>query len=52
MQYRRRLRSRIIISFALLGTGLTALFAGATIYLRDRLESDLIGATLLENLED
>ncbi|MFA5685382.1 MAG: HAMP domain-containing sensor histidine kinase [Lysobacteraceae bacterium] len=50
MQYRRKLRSRIIISFLLLGSGLTALFAFATIQLRERLESDLIGKALEENL--
>ncbi|MEZ5464239.1 MAG: HAMP domain-containing sensor histidine kinase [Lysobacteraceae bacterium] len=51
MQYRHRLRSRIIISFLLLGTGLTAAFAVATIYLRDRLESQLIGDALAKNLD-
>lgn len=52
MQYRRRLRSRIIISIALLGTGLTALFAGATVYLREVLERELIGEALMANLQD
>lgn len=46
MRYRRRLRSRIIISFALFGLGLTALFAVATVYMRARLESQLINDTL------
>src|SRR3982751_3296126 len=46
MRYRRRLRSRIIISFALFGLGLTALFAAATIYLRVRLQDQLINSTL------
>jgi signal transduction histidine kinase len=46
MRYRRRLRSRIIISFALFGFGLTALFALATVYLRTRLEDQLINNTL------
>ena len=32
-RYRRRLRSRIIVSFVLLGFGLTALFAYATSWL-------------------
>ena len=45
-QYRRRLRSRIIISFALFGLALTALFAAATIYMRARLEDQLINNTL------
>ncbi len=46
MRYRRRLRSRIIISFALFGLSLTALFASATIYMRMRLEDQLINTTL------
>lgn len=43
---RRRLRSRIIISFALLGFSLTALFAVAMLHLRNRLENQLIEKTL------
>ena len=50
MRYRRRLRSRIVISFALFGLGLTALFAAATIYLRVRLEDQLINSTLTREL--
>ncbi len=50
MLYRRRLRTRIVISFLLLGSCLTALFALATIALREHLESDLIGEALQENL--
>ncbi|GAA0716913.1 HAMP domain-containing sensor histidine kinase [Dokdonella soli] len=46
MRYRRRLRSRIIISFALFGLGLTALFAVATVYMRTRLEDQLVNNTL------
>lgn len=46
MRSRRKLRSRIIISFALFGLGLTALFAAATIYMRARLEDQLINNTL------
>src|SRR5688500_2160840 len=52
MRYRRRLRSRIILSFLLLGLGLTGLFATATVVLRERLEDQLIGEALQENLED
>ena len=52
MRYRRRLRSRIILSFFLLGFGLTALFATATVLLRERLEDQLIGEALFENVED
>ena len=50
IQYRRRLRSRIIISFALFGLALTALFALSAIYLRSYLEDKLIGETLQQNL--
>lgn len=42
MRYRRRLRSRLIVSFVLLGFALTGTFAVATLYLRDRLENQLI----------
>jgi hypothetical protein len=52
MRYRRRLRSRIIISFALFGVGLTALFAAATIYLRARLEDQLINNTLQREVKN
>ncbi|CAN5115336.1 HAMP domain-containing sensor histidine kinase [soil metagenome] len=46
MHYRRRLRSRIIVSFLLLGFGLTAAFAVATVALRNRLEGQLLDNTL------
>jgi signal transduction histidine kinase len=52
MRYRRRLRSRIVISFALFGLGLTALFAAATIYLRVRLEDELLNNMLRRQLLD
>ena len=52
MRYRRRLRSRIVISFALFGLGLTALFAAATIYLRVRLEDQLINNMLQRQLRN
>ena len=52
MRYRRRLRSRIILSFFLFGFGLTALFAAATVLLRERLEDQLIGEALFENVTD
>lgn len=52
MRYRRRLRSRIILSFFLLGFGLTGLFATATVLLRERLEDQLIGAALFQNVQD
>lgn len=46
MRYRRRLRSRIVISFLLLGTLLTTLFAIAVLLLRSQLEEQLINNTL------
>jgi signal transduction histidine kinase len=52
MRYRRRLRSRIIISFALFGLGLTAMFAVATVYMRTRLEDQLINTTLQRELKN
>ena len=52
MRYRRRLRSRIILSFFLFGLGLTGLFAAATVLLRERLEDQLIGEALYENVTD
>lgn len=45
-RYRRRLRSRIIVSFVLLGFCLTALFAAAAWNLRGRVENQLIERTL------
>ncbi len=52
MQFRRRLRSRIVLSFLLFGTLLSALFAIATLGLQNYLEDQLIGATLQEELDD
>ena len=52
MQYRRRLRSRIVFSFLLLGTVLSGLFALSTLFLQNYLEDQLIGATLEEELAD
>ncbi|MGY3265430.1 signal transduction histidine kinase [Lysobacter sp. HA35] len=49
-RYRRRLRSRIILGFVLLGFSLTALFAVATLALRDRLESQLVERTLMREV--
>jgi len=51
-KFRRRLRSRIIISFALFGFGLTALFAVASIYLRSRLEDQLINNGLAREVKN
>ncbi len=52
MQYRRRLRTRIIFSFFLLGFGLTALFAASSIYLRSKLEGQLIESTLQREVDN
>ncbi len=47
--YRRRLRSRIILSFLWLGFGLTALIAASTVYLRNRVENAVIASALIKN---
>jgi signal transduction histidine kinase len=52
MQFRRRLRSRILLSFVLFGTLLSVLFALSTLFLQNYLEDQLIGATLAEELDD
>lgn len=52
MQYRRRLRSRIVLSFLVLGTLLSALFAFSTLLLLDTVEDTLIGETLEKELDD
>ncbi len=52
MQYRHRLRSRIILSFLLLGFGLTATFALATLSLRNRFENQLIEETLQREVDN
>lgn len=41
-RHRQRLRARIIISFLLLGFGLTTLFAVSTLVLRERIENQLV----------
>jgi len=51
IHYRRRLRSRIFISFVVFGLALSALFAVSAVYLRGYLEDKLIGETLLQNLQ-
>ena len=52
MQFRRRLRSRIALSFLLFGTLLSVLFALSTLFLQNYLEDQLIGATLKQELDD
>ena len=51
MQYRRRLRTRIILSFLALGFGLTALFAVSSLYLRSKLEGQLIDDTMQKEVD-
>lgn len=48
-RYRRRLRSRIILSFVIFGFVLTALIATTAVYLRNRVEDQVISAALLKN---
>lgn len=48
-RYRRRLRSRIILSFVLFGLGLTSLIATTTVYLRNRVENQVLSAALIKN---
>ncbi|MBT8040378.1 MAG: HAMP domain-containing histidine kinase [Gammaproteobacteria bacterium] len=52
MQYRRRLRSRIVLSFLVFGTLLSALFAFSTLLLQELVEDKLIGETLEKELDD
>jgi signal transduction histidine kinase len=51
-RYRRRLRSRIILSFLLLGFGLTAMFAFATQWSRNRVENDLVEDVMNRNIDE
>src|SRR3546814_20016903 len=48
-RYRRRLRSRIILSFVIFGFGLTALIATTAVYLRNRVAAQVISAALVKN---
>ncbi len=47
---RRRLRTRIVLSFLLLSVLLTVLFASATLYIRDRLEREVVEKTMRREL--
>ena len=51
-RFRRRLRTRIILSFFLLGTGLTALFAYLTDYTRQRVENQLVEDVMNRNIDE
>lgn len=52
MLYRRRLRTRIILSFLLLGTGLTTLFVISTLLLRSRIENQLVETWLQKEVRN
>jgi signal transduction histidine kinase len=49
MLSRRKLRFRLIVSFALFGFGLSALFAFAALNIRTRVEDQLVNASLLDD---
>ncbi|KGM57393.1 histidine kinase [Lysobacter arseniciresistens ZS79] len=51
-RYRRRLRSRIILAFVLLGFGLTTLFAWATNEVRSRVENQLVEEMMNRNISN
>lgn len=51
-KYRHRLRTRIILSFFLLGTGLTGLFAYLTDMARQRVETQLVEDMLNQNIDE
>ena len=51
-RYRRRLRSRIILSFVLFGFCLTALFAFATNWARMRVENQLVEDVMNRNIDE
>ena len=51
-RYRRRLRSRIIVSFVLLGFGLTVLFAFLTQEARNRVENALVEDVMNQNIDE
>ena len=51
-RFRRRLRSRIILSFVLLGFGLTAMFAFATNWTRARVEKQLVEDVMNRNISN
>ena len=52
VRFRRRLRTRIILSFLLFGTGLTALFAYLTDFTRERVENQLVEDVMNRNIDE
>lgn len=51
MQSRRKLRFRLIVTFTLFGLGLSALFAVASLYVRAKVENQLIDQSLESDLQ-
>jgi signal transduction histidine kinase len=51
MQSRRKLRFRLIVSFALFGFGLSALFAVAALYVRAKVENQLINDSMQNDVD-
>lgn len=51
MKFKRRLRSRLILSFLVFGTLLSVLFAGAALFLQNWLEDALIANTLASEVD-
>jgi signal transduction histidine kinase len=51
MRSRRKLRFRLVVSFALFGFGLSALFAFALLDIRSRVEDQLISASLQQDID-
>jgi len=51
MQSRRKLRFRLVLSFALFGFGLSALFAVAALYVRAKVEDQLVTAALQGDID-
>ncbi|AND69801.1 histidine kinase [Dyella thiooxydans] len=52
MRSRRKLRFRLVVSFALFGFGLSALFAFAALNIRSRVEDQLVTATLIDEVNN
>ncbi|MEP6897808.1 MAG: HAMP domain-containing sensor histidine kinase [Rhodanobacter sp.] len=52
MQSRRKLRYRLIVSFALFGFGLSALFAVAALYVRAKVENQLINDSMQSDVDE
>ena len=51
MQSRRKLRFRLILSFALFGFGLSAMFAVAALYVRAKVENQLINDSMQNDVD-